>query len=88
MITRSEAIAELIAEGMPLELQTVEVHGNPLRVFKNAPDSLRDVWLLAAQQGEAPYFIYEDKVLTYADAHNQVVSVATWLTNQAALCTC
>ena len=43
MITRSEAIAELIAEGMPLELQTVEVHGNPLRVFKNAPDSLRDV---------------------------------------------
>ena len=82
MITRSEAIAELIAEGMPLELQTVEVHGNPLRVFKNAPDSLRHVWLLAAQQGDVPYFIYEDIVLTYAEAHKQVVSVAAWLTSQ------
>ena len=82
MITRQEAIAELTAEGMPLELQTVEVHGNPLRVFKNAPDSLREVWLLAAQQGEAPYSIYEDNVLTYANAHRQVVSVAAWLTAQ------
>jgi long-chain acyl-CoA synthetase len=82
MITRQEAIAELTAEGMPLELQTVEVHGNPLRVFKNAPDSLREVWLLAAQQGEAPYSIYEENVLTYANAHRQVVSVAAWLTAQ------
>ena len=82
MITRQEAIVELTAEGMPLELQTIEVHGNPLRVFKNAPDSLRDIWLLAAQQGDAPYFIYEDKVLTYADAHQQVVSVAAWLSSQ------
>ena len=82
MITRQEAIAELTADGMPLELQTVEVHGNPLRVFKNAPDSLRDVWLLASKQGEAPYSIYEDKVLTYGDAQRQVVSVAAWLTAQ------
>ena len=82
MITRQEAIAELTAEGKPFELQTVDVFGNPLRVFKNAPDSLRDVWLLASQQGEAPYFIYEDNVISYADAHSQVVSVAEWLTAQ------
>ena len=82
MITRQEAIAGLTAEGTPLELQTVEVFGNPLRVFKNAPDSLRDVWLLAAQQGEAAYFIYEDNVMSYAAAHRQVVSVAAWLTSQ------
>jgi len=82
MITRQEAIAELTQSGMPLELQTVEVHGNPLRVFKNAPDSLREVWLLAAQQGDTPYSIYEDKVITYGEAHRQVVSVAAWLTSQ------
>lgn len=82
MITRQEAIAELTAEGTPFELQTVDVFGNPLRVFKNAPDSLRDVWLLASQQGEAPYFIYEDNVISYADAHRQVVSIAAWLTSQ------
>ena len=82
MITRQEAIVELTAQGMPLELETVEVFGNPIRVFKNAPDSLRDVWLLAAQHGQAPYSIYEDNVVTYADAHRQVVSIASWLTAQ------
>jgi len=82
MITRQEAITELTGKGMPLELQTVEVHGNPLRVFKNAPDSLRDVWQIAAQQGQATYFIYEDIALSYAEAHRQVVSVAAWLTSQ------
>jgi acyl-CoA synthetase (AMP-forming)/AMP-acid ligase II len=82
MITRQEAIAELTEKDMPFELETVEVHGNPLRVFKNAPDSLREVWLLAAQQGDTPYSIYEDKVITYGEAHRQVVSVAAWLTSQ------
>ena len=58
MITRQEAIAELTATGMPLELETVVVHGHPLRVFKNAPDSLRNVWLQVAPQNEATYFVY------------------------------
>ena len=79
MSAREEAIKELTAEGMPLELQTVEVNGYPLRVFKNAPDSLCDVWAIAAEQGDAPYFIYEDTVLTYAEANRQVLSVAAWL---------
>ena len=82
MITRQEAIAELTAEGKPFELQTVDVFGNPLRVFKNAPDSLRDVWLQAAHENEATYFVYEDIAVTYAEAHRQVVSVAAWLTAQ------
>jgi long-chain acyl-CoA synthetase len=82
MSAREEAIKELTAEGMPLELQTVEVNGYPLRVFKNAPDSLRDVWLLAAQHDELPYSIYDDKILSYAGAHQQVLSVAAWLTAQ------
>lgn len=79
MITRQEAITELIEKGMPLELHTVDVHGHPLQVFKNAPDSLREVWLQTAQHNDLPYFIYEDKTLTYSTAHRQVVSVAAWL---------
>ena len=82
MITRQEAIAELTATGMPLELETVVVHDHPLRVYKNAPDSLRDVWLQAAQHNDATYFVYEDVAITYAEAHRQVVSVAAWLTSQ------
>jgi long-chain acyl-CoA synthetase len=57
----------------------VNIHGNPLRVFKNAPTSLRDVWLSAAQRGDAPYFHYDDVTTTYGGAHQQVTAVAAWL---------
>lgn len=82
MLTREQAIAELTAPGSHFELETVPVYGHPVRVFKNAPSSLRDVWLTAAARGDVPYFIYEDVVLTYADAHQQVKSLAAWLDSQ------
>jgi len=81
MPTRGEAITELTAHGMPFELVSRQVQGFPLRVFKNAPSSLREVWLTAAQRGDVPYFTYEDVITTYADAHRQVVSLAQWLTD-------
>lgn len=79
MLTRDEAIAELISAGSPFELETVNVHGNPLRVYKNAPTSLRDIWLSAAQRGDTPYFHYDDITTTYGGAHQQVTAVAAWL---------
>jgi long-chain acyl-CoA synthetase len=79
MLTRAEAIAELTSPGSVFELETVKVHGNPVRVFKNAPASLRDVWLTAAQRGDTPYFHYDDVTTTYANAHQQVTAVAAWL---------
>ena len=79
MLTRTEAIADLTAAGSPFELATVNVHGNPVRAFKNAPASLRDVWLTAAQRGETPYFHYDDVTTTYGGAHLQVTAVAAWL---------
>jgi len=82
MLTREQAIAELTAAGSPFELEIVAVYGHPVRVFKNAPASLRDVWLTAAARGNVPYFIYDDVVLTYGDAHKQVTSLAAWLVSQ------
>lgn len=79
MLTRAEAIAELTSAGSPFELETVNVHGHPVRVFKNAPVSLRDVWLAAASRGVTPYFHYDDVTITYGDAHQQVTAVAAWL---------
>jgi len=79
MLTRAEAIAELTSPGSVFELETVNVHGNPVRVYKNAPVSLRDVWLSAAQRGDTPYFHYDDVTTTYAAAHQQVTAVAAWL---------
>ena len=79
MLTRAEAISELTSAGSPFELETVNVHGHPVRVFKNAPASLRDVWLSAAARGATPYFHYDDVTITYGDAHKQVTAVAAWL---------
>ena len=82
MLTRAEAISELTSAGSPFELETVNVHGHPVRVFKNAPVSLRDVWLAAASRGVTPYFHYDDVTITYGDAHQQVTAVAAWLVDR------
>jgi acyl-CoA synthetase (AMP-forming)/AMP-acid ligase II len=79
MLSRGDATAALTAAGEPYELVDVQMHGLPRRVFRNAPGSLRDQWLATAEHGERPYFIYEDEVISYAEAHRRVNSLASWL---------
>ena len=71
--------ATLTSEGGDFEIDTIEVRGNPCRVYKNAPNSLRDVWLSSLQFAERDYLVYGDERLTYAQAHNQTASLAAWL---------
>lgn len=80
MLSRGDATAALTAAGELYELVEVQMHGLPRRVFRNAPDSLRDQWLATAGLGDRPYFIYEDEVISYAEAHRRVNSLASWLT--------
>ena len=82
MPTRAEAIAELTSAGSVFELETVPVYGNPVRVFKNAPATLRDVWMSAGARGDIPYFHYDGHTVSYGEAHTQVVSVAAWLVSR------
>ena len=70
---------ELTGPGGQFEVIEAPVLGNSLRVFKNAPPSVRDVWLNCAVFAERPYLIYEDEQLTYAQAHAQVAAAAAWL---------
>jgi len=80
MLSRGDATAALTAAGELYELVEVQMHGLPRRVFRNAPDSLRDQWLATAELGERPYFVYEDEVISYTEAHRRVNSLAAWLT--------
>jgi long-chain acyl-CoA synthetase len=82
MLTREEAIKELTGPNQTFELEIVPVYGHPVRVFKNAPLSLRDVWLTAAARDDVPYLIFEDVTLTYGDAHRQVTALAAWMASQ------
>ena len=74
-----QAWTELMAEGAPFEIATVEVAGVPVRAFKNAPPSVRELWLSTKAFGERDYLVYEDERLTYAEAHVQTAAVANWL---------
>lgn len=42
----------LTAAGADFEIHRVEVRGQKLRAFKNAPGSLRDVWLASGAHAE------------------------------------
>ena len=79
MPTRSDAISELTSQGQVFELETIPVYGHPVRVFRNAPASLREVWLTAATRGEDPYLVFDDVTLTYGQAHEQITALAAWL---------
>lgn len=73
---------ELIGPGQIFEIESVEVRGSPVRVYKHAPGSLRDVWLASAAFADNEYLIYQDERLTYAQAHAQVAAIANWLVQQ------
>jgi long-chain acyl-CoA synthetase len=82
MPTRDEALALLTGPGAPFEIGETEVHGHRMRVYTTAPPSLRALWESTAAHGEAPYLIYRDEVLTYAQAHEQVRALAAHLAAQ------
>ncbi len=64
--TRAEALAILTAPGQPYELEVVEIGGRPLRLFKNAPRSLRALFEQTAS--DAPFIVYEDERFTFTEA--------------------
>ncbi|MFK7897014.1 MAG: class I adenylate-forming enzyme family protein [Myxococcota bacterium] len=77
-----EAWSEVTAEGAPFEIETIEVRGQRLRAFKNAPGSLRDVWLASGAHAESDAIVFQDERWTYAEAHASVASIANWYREQ------
>ncbi len=67
---------QLLAPGSPFEVTTIEVRGVPMKVFKSAPPTLRDIWTASAQYAERDYIVYEDERYTYGEIHAQARSLA------------
>lgn len=72
----------LTGPGGDFEIEKVEVRGNHLLDYKNAPKSVRELWLPTAAYGARDYLVYEGERITYAEAHRQVNAVAAWLFEQ------
>ena len=71
MPSREEIIANLTAAG-PLELTVDDSQGYPIRVYRNAPTSLREVLLATRAHGGRPFLIYEDETLSYEELNRPV----------------
>ena len=54
-----QAWTALTATGADFEVVSIDVRGNPTRVFKKAPPSLREFWQASAQFAEREYLVYD-----------------------------
>lgn len=72
--TRDEALAALTAPGQPYELTLETIGGRPLKVFRNAPRSLRELYEQTAS--DLPFLVYRDERLTFAETHRRAARLA------------
>jgi acyl-CoA synthetase (AMP-forming)/AMP-acid ligase II len=73
---------EMTGPGQLFEIETLQVRGAPMRSYKHAPGSLREIWLGTAAHGDREYLIFEDERCTYTQAHEFTASIAHWLSQQ------
>ncbi len=75
MPTRAEIIDDLTAGG-PFELVVDTATGYPVRVYRHAPPSLREVLKATAEHGERPFLVYDDEAVTYAQHFGEAAALA------------
>ncbi len=71
--------AEMTGPESMFAVGTVEVRGETLKTFTNAPANLGDVWALASMHGDKTYLIYEDESWSYAEAYAESASIVNWM---------
>ncbi|WP_225992481.1 class I adenylate-forming enzyme family protein [Actinomadura montaniterrae] len=73
-LTIAEVRARLTAPGQLFEMDEVDIRGVRTRVWKNAPTTLRDVLELSRGHGDAPFLVYEDDRLSFAEHHRRAAA--------------
>lgn len=73
---------ELTGPDGAFEIEEIEVRGNPMRTYKAAPPSLREVWLGSSAFADRPYLVFETESLTYAEVHERVNRLSAWMRAQ------
>lgn len=79
-MNRDEAIAQLSGPGTPYELQPVDTPNGPLPVFVNAPATLGRLYADAVS--EAPFLVYGDERLSFADAYAAAARIGHLLVHE------
>ena len=74
--------AEMGAPGSPFETVEETVHGIPLRVWKHAPPTLRDVLATSASYGDRTFLVYFGERITHAEHADRVARLASVLADR------
>jgi long-chain acyl-CoA synthetase len=66
-MSMAEATEQMTQPGSMFEMTSASVNGVELRVWKNAPKTLRDVLLGTRRHAKRDFLVYEDERITYAE---------------------
>jgi long-chain acyl-CoA synthetase len=75
-LTLAQANAILTAPGAPFEMEVRSIRGVPTRVWKNAPPTLRDLFLLSRKFGERTFVVYGDERVSYEEFARAALAIA------------
>ncbi len=81
-MTREDALAQLTGPGAPFEIGEVCVRGQPQRVYRRAPPSLRALFEATAVHAARTALVYEDEQWSYAQLHARVAALARLLAGE------
>jgi long-chain acyl-CoA synthetase len=78
-VSLAEVNAALTRTGAPFEIEERIIHGVRTRVWKNAPPTLRDAFLLGRAYGERTFVVYRDERASYEAFARAALAVAAAL---------
>ena len=80
-MTFLEANATITGPGQIFELIDAEVRGVKMKVFKNAPAHLGQLFAGSRAHGDKPFLVYENETFTFAQAADHIDALASLLVN-------
>ena len=80
-MTFLEANATITGPGQVFELIDAEVRGVKMKVFKNAPAHLGQLFAGSRAHGDKPFLVYENETFTFAQAADHIDALASLLVN-------
>src|SRR5689334_8553082 len=72
----AEVRADLTAPGQLFEMDELEIRGVPIRYWKNAPGTLRNVLDLSSLHGDKTLVVYEDEKISFGDHYRMASTFA------------
>ena len=75
-ITLAQANAALTAPGSAFEIEERDIRGVRTRVWKNAPPTMREVFLLGRSHGDRTFVVYRDERASYESFARAALAIA------------